>query len=201
MTGARRGSARPQRHAAHRAEHDQPDLGDRCSNDTASGLWDQPAQARANRGAIRLGQDYRRARPAHAAPSRVLEIQVHSDKGYLRLDPIAQVARLAYMISRTGHHQKPHSKSNGRSRRAIGTNFSGLLGVRPARCLIRLGRQQVKYQLPALSRSAVDARSVASLGWWALFRAETAYWPRFLSGLTFGTTTVRRKASQFSGDS
>jgi hypothetical protein len=133
--------------------------------------------------------------------SRVLEIQVHSDKGYLRSNPIAQVARLAYMISRTGHHQKPHSKSNGRSRRAIGTNFSGLLGVRPARCLLRLGRQQVKYQLPALSRSAVDASSVASLGWWALFRAETAYWPRFLSGLTFGTTTVRRKASQFSGDS
>jgi hypothetical protein len=111
-----------------------------------------------------LGQDYRRARPAHAAPSRVLEIQVHSDKGYLRPDPIAQVARLAYMISRTRHHQKPHSKFNGRSRRAIGTNFSGLLGVRPARCLLRLGHQQVKCQLPALSRSAVDARLSSKSG-------------------------------------
>src|SRR5262249_4943238 len=38
MRGARRGSGRPQRHVAYRAELDQPDLGDRCLNDTASGL-------------------------------------------------------------------------------------------------------------------------------------------------------------------
>src|SRR5262245_53474995 len=50
-------------------------------------------------------------------------------------------------------------------------------------------------------RSAVDARFVASGGWWAFFRTETAYCPRFLSGSTFGTTTVRWKASQFSRDS
>jgi GAF domain-containing protein len=37
--------------------------------------------------------------PGHAR-SCALEIQVHSDNGCLRLDPIAQVARLARMISR-----------------------------------------------------------------------------------------------------
>src|SRR6516162_552573 len=184
MTGARRGSARPQRHAAHRAEHDQPDLGDRCLNDTGI-PGDEINQHKRKRTEEPFGWAKTiGCRPTPAAPSRVLEIQVGSDKGYLRPDPIAQVARLAYMISRTRHHQKPHSKSNGRSQRAVGTNFGGLLGVRPACCLIRLGRQQVKYQLPALSRFAVDARLVASLGWWARFRAETAYWPRFLSGLT-----------------
>jgi hypothetical protein len=50
-------------------------------------------------------------------------------------------------------------------------------------------------------RFAVDTPFVASVAWWALFRTETAYWPRFLSGSTFGTTTVRWKASQFSRDS
>ena len=81
------------------AEHDRPDLGGRCSHDAPPGLCDQPAEAQAYRGAVRLGQDYRRACPAHAARSRTLEIQVHSDDGRLR-DPVAQLAQLARMTSR-----------------------------------------------------------------------------------------------------
>ena len=161
MRGVRRGSARPQRHAAHRAEHDQPDLGDRCLNDTGI-----PGDE--------INQHKRKRTEEPFGWAKII--------GGLARPMLRRAASLRF-------------------KSAVGTNFSGLLGVRPARCLIRLGRQQVKYQLPALSRFAVDARLVASLGWWARFRAETAYWPRFLSGLTFGTTTVRRKASQFSGDS
>src|SRR5207245_4265275 len=82
------------------AEHDRPDLGGRCSHDAPPGLCDQPAEAQAYRGAVQLGQDHRRACPAHAARSRTLEIQVHSDHGRLRPDPVAQLARLARMTSR-----------------------------------------------------------------------------------------------------
>src|SRR5262245_12866728 len=78
--------------------------------------------------------------------------------------------------------------------------------VRPARGLenglVRFDRQRVNISFERYYlRSAVDTRFVASGGWWAPFRTETAYWPRFLSGSTFGTTTVRWKASQFSRDS
>src|SRR5215831_3266959 len=71
--------------------------------------------------------------------------------------------------------------------------------------LVRSDRQRVNISferyLFAYLRSAVDTRSVASVGWWAPFRTETAYWPRFLSESTFGTTTVRWKACQSSRDS
>jgi hypothetical protein len=87
----------------------------------------------------------------------------------------------------------------GRDRFSI--HIRGAICAWLGNCLIRPGRQQVEYQLRTLSRSAVDTRFVASPGWWALFRTETAYWPRFRSGLTFGRTTVRWKASQFSRDS
>src|SRR5262245_39537019 len=78
--------------------------------------------------------------------------------------------------------------------------------VRPARGLenglVRPGRQRVNISFERYYlRSAVDTRFVASGGWWAPFRTETAYWPRFLSGSMFGTTTVRWKACQFSRDS
>jgi hypothetical protein len=87
----------------------------------------------------------------------------------------------------------------GRDRFSI--HIRGAICAWVGNCLIRPGRQQVEYQLRTPSRSAVDTRLVASPGWWALFRTETAYWPRFRSGLTFGRTTVRWKASQFSRDS
>src|SRR5262249_15590127 len=79
-------------------------------------------------------------------------------------------------------------------------------GVRPARGLenglVRPCGQRVISASDAIYfRSAVDPRFVAPVGWWATFRTETAYWPRLLSGSTFGTTTVRWKASQFSRDS
>ena len=86
------------------------------------------------------------------------------------------------------------------------TILVGRRTVRPARGLenglVRFDRQQVNISFERYYlRSAADTRFVASVGWWALFRTETAYWPRLLSGSTFGTTTVRWKASQFSRDS
>jgi hypothetical protein len=86
------------------------------------------------------------------------------------------------------------------------TVASSELGMRPARQLenglVRPGCQRVNISFERYClRSAVDTSFVASGGWWAPFRTETAYWPRFLSGSTFGTTTVRWKACQFSRDS
>src|SRR5262249_61224481 len=68
--------------------------------------------------------------------------------------------------------------------------------------VVRPGRQRANISFERYYlRSAVDTRFVPSGGWWAFFRTETAYCPRFLSGSTFGPTTVRWKASQFSRDS
>ncbi len=92
-TWVRRRSARPQCHAPHRPEHDQPDLGDRCAHDTPPRLRHQSAETQANRGAVRLGQDDRWARTADAARRRTLTVQVHSDNGSLRPHPVAQIAR------------------------------------------------------------------------------------------------------------
>jgi transposase len=89
----RRRFARPQRHAAHRPEHHQPQLGDRRPHDAPPRLRHQSAEAQANRGAVRLGQDDRRARPTDAARRRTLEIQVHLYNGSLRPHPAAQIAR------------------------------------------------------------------------------------------------------------
>jgi hypothetical protein len=47
----------------------------RCPQDAPPRLYDQSAEAQANRGAVRLGQDHRRTRPADAARSCALEIQ------------------------------------------------------------------------------------------------------------------------------
>jgi hypothetical protein len=40
------------------AEHEQPDLGDRCSHEPAIRLCDQPTESQANRGAVRLGRHH-----------------------------------------------------------------------------------------------------------------------------------------------
>jgi hypothetical protein len=55
----------------------------------------QSAEAQANRGAVRLGQDHRWARAAGAARCRTLTVQVHSDNGSLWPLSVAQIARRA----------------------------------------------------------------------------------------------------------
>jgi hypothetical protein len=77
------------------------DLGDRRPHDAPPRLRDQPAEAQSNRGAVRLGQDDRRARSADAAWRRALEIQVYLHKGSLRPHTAAEVTRGVRMISAT----------------------------------------------------------------------------------------------------
>jgi len=73
----------------------------RRSHDAPLGLCDQPAKAQADRGAVRLGQDDRRACPAHVRRSATLTIHVHSDDGGLRSHLVAQVARSVRITGRT----------------------------------------------------------------------------------------------------
>jgi hypothetical protein len=78
------------RHRSHRTR--QAQLGDRRPHDSPPRLRHQSAEAQENRGAFRLGQDDRRARPPDAARCRTFEIQVHTHHGSLRTHPVAEVA-------------------------------------------------------------------------------------------------------------
>jgi hypothetical protein len=89
----RRRPARPQRNTAHYAEHDWRTSAVDALTTRHPGYAISQKKRKRNRGAVRLGLDYRRACPAHAARSRTLEIQVYLDDGRLRPDPVAQLAR------------------------------------------------------------------------------------------------------------
>ena len=89
----RRGHARAQRDAAHRAEHQRTAFRHRRAHHTTSRLCREPAEAKAHRGAIRLGQDDRRACAAHAPGRQEARLQVHPDDGELQSDPTAKAPR------------------------------------------------------------------------------------------------------------
>jgi transposase len=76
---------------------------------TRSRLCDQSAEAQANRGTVRLGQDHRRPRPAHATRTRALTVQVHSDDGSLRPHPATKIARGVGMTGGTWSEKKSRS--------------------------------------------------------------------------------------------
>src|SRR5262249_26505219 len=106
-----------------------------CPHHPASRLHGEPAEAKAHRGAVRLGQDNRRACPAHAARGCALTVQVHSDNGSLQPHPAAQVARGVVVISGdclNWNRPRPTQRSpagiecDSGSPRAVGTNFSDL---------------------------------------------------------------------------
>ncbi len=89
-----------QRHAARRPEHERSPLRHRWPHHPASGLRDQPAEAQAGRGAVRLGQDDRRAGAAHAARRQEARLQVHLDDGRLRSHQAAEIDRSGGMNGR-----------------------------------------------------------------------------------------------------
>jgi hypothetical protein len=105
MTWVRRRSARPQRHASHRPEHDQPHLGDRRALHPGYAISQQ--KRKRTEETIRLGQDDRWARPADAARRRAFTVQVHPDYGSLRPHPAAQIARGGRMSGRTMNESRP----------------------------------------------------------------------------------------------
>ena len=83
-------------------------------------LRDQPAEAEANRGTVRLGQDDRRARPADAARRRALEIQVHLHNGSLRPHPAAEVTRGILMTGATlPKMESAHAEPDTATRSAV----------------------------------------------------------------------------------
>ena len=55
----------------------------RRSHHASLRLRGEPADAKAHRGTVRLGQDYRRARAAHAPRCPEARLQVHPDDGQL----------------------------------------------------------------------------------------------------------------------
>src|SRR5262249_15431702 len=92
-------SARLQRDASYRAERYRAALRDRRPNHTASWVRCEPAEAKAHRGAVWLGQDDRRPRPTDAARRRKTWLQVHADDGGLRSDPNTEAPRSDRLIA------------------------------------------------------------------------------------------------------
>ena len=84
--------ARAQRDAAYRAEYQRTAFCDRQPHHAASWIRGEPAEKKAHRGAVRLGQDDRRACAADAARRRKAPLQVHPDDGRLQSDPPAKAA-------------------------------------------------------------------------------------------------------------
>jgi len=85
--------ARTQRDATYRTEHQRTTFRGRCPYHTACRLCGEPAEEKAHRGAVRLGQDDRRACAAHASGRQEARLQVHPDDGRLQSDPPAKTHR------------------------------------------------------------------------------------------------------------
>jgi transposase len=113
----RRGHARVQRDAAYRPEHDRPPLRHRWPHHPPFGVRDQPAEAQAGRGAVRLGQDDRRARPTHAARRQKARLQVHLDDGRLRSHQAAEIDRSRCLTGRRDTTKPKAGVSGIRTRR------------------------------------------------------------------------------------
>jgi transposase len=98
-------------------------------------------ETQADRGAVRLGQDNRGARPAHAAWGCPPIVQVHSDNGSPR--PLGcpsclgrhDQRRLPKLESTSANPTAidPRLERTSESPRVVGTNFSGLLSCSPSR--------------------------------------------------------------------
>ena len=72
-----------QRDAAHRTEHQRSPLRHRRPYNAARRLCGEPAEEKAYRGIVRLGQDDRWARTAHAPRCQKARLQVHPHNGRL----------------------------------------------------------------------------------------------------------------------
>ena len=71
----------------YRTEHQRTTFRGRRPYHTACRLCGEPAEEKAHRGAVRLGQDDRRACAAHASGRQEARLQVHPDDGRLQSDP------------------------------------------------------------------------------------------------------------------
>jgi hypothetical protein len=73
-----------------------------------AGLCGEPAEEKAHRGAVRLGQDDRRTCAAHASGRREARLQVHPDDGRLQSDPPTKTHRSPSMSgNRTSETRNP----------------------------------------------------------------------------------------------
>ena len=83
-------------------EHDQPPLRHRWPHHPPCRLRNKPAETQAGRGAVRLGQDHRRAGAAHVARRQEARLQVHLDNGRLRSHQTAEIDRSGCLNGRRG---------------------------------------------------------------------------------------------------
>ena len=79
----------------------------RCPDHAPSRLCGKPAEAKAHRGTVRLGQDDRRPCAADASRRQKARVQVHPDNGLLQFDPIAQAHRGHRMTAREANRRAP----------------------------------------------------------------------------------------------
>jgi transposase len=127
----------------HIAQNTQPQLGDRRPHDVPPRLRDQSAEAQANRGAVRLGRNDRRARPADAAGRRT---------AWDSSSPSQWQPTTSSGCPNCSVHPRENGIHTGRPRcrhgpeivataghRVAGANFSNLLDQRASSCTVVSG--------------------------------------------------------------